>query len=56
MKKRTYNGTFAARMPKTLIDMIQETSDRLMQSCAEYVRKAIIAQLAKDGVKITESK
>ncbi len=54
MKKTTYNGRFSTRMPQALIDLIEETSDRLMTSCAEYVRRAVIAQLAKDGAKITE--
>jgi hypothetical protein len=43
-------------MPKELIELIETTSRRLMTSCSEYTRRAIVAQLEKDGVQIPQSK
>jgi hypothetical protein len=56
MKKTPYDGRFVARMPKELIELIETTATSLMTSCSEYTRRAIVAQLAKDGVQIPQSK
>jgi hypothetical protein len=56
MKKITYDGRFVVRMPKELIELIETTATHLMTSCSEYTRRAIVAQLEKDGVQILQSK
>jgi predicted HicB family RNase H-like nuclease len=52
MRKKPYDGRFTARVPLELVELIEITAARLMTNCSEYTRRALVVQLAKDGVQI----
>jgi hypothetical protein len=51
-----YRGRLVLKCPENFAELVKATARRQMTSQSEYIRRSILAQLAQDGVCVTETK
>jgi hypothetical protein len=50
MKAKEYDARVIVRMPMKYAELVNDTARMLMTTQSDYIRRAVVAQLQKDGI------